>query len=189
MIQQIISDLNNKFQDMLPDVQRDIPTLEDFTIIPGSMFGLDPNVNSELRDEIERAKYYIVLRFSSSGNRQQAVAAFKQMMEDKLGLPSTNDVNDEVLPPYDYEETYSRHQNDYDDVIDIDTDGNVAKSITQYHGTSLGNARPKYYAVEFRVEAPRGLPRPMHRQSLGGRQVWNPHRSIGGGRNSRRIGY
>lgn len=55
---------------MLPDVQRDIPTLEDFTIIPGSMFGLDPNVNSELRDEIERAKYYIVLRFSSSGNRQ-----------------------------------------------------------------------------------------------------------------------
>lgn len=189
MIQQIISDLNNKFQDMLPDVQRDIPTLEDFTIIPGSAFGLDPNVNSELRDEIERAKYYIVLRFSPRGNRQSAVAAFKQMMEEKLGLPSTNDVNDEVLPPYDYEETNSYHQDDDDDVIDIDANGNVMGSITQYHGTAVDASRPKYYAVEFRVAAPRGLPGQMGRHSLGGRQVWNPHRSVGGGRNSRLIRY
>lgn len=189
MIQQIIADLNSKFHTMLPDVKHRISTLEDFTIIPGSAFGLDPNVDDNLRDEIQRAKYYIVLRFNANGNRQQAVDAFKDMMENKLGLPSTNDVSQEVLPSIDYDEYAPT--TDGNDTIDIDDDGNVVDQhgLTTYTGTSVGEAKPKYYAVEFRIEAPRGLPPPPNRGRLGGR-VWNPHRELGAGpRNPRMIRY
>lgn len=190
MIEHIISDLNRQFHRMLPEVKQTMPQLEDFTIIPGSAFGLDPNVNTELRDEIERAKYYIVLRFSPQGNRQMAVRAFKTMMEDKLGLPSTNDVEDEVMPPSDYEYAQPNSRYDDDDVIDIGDDGNVSTAPVQYRGMNVDAPRKKYYAVEFRVEAPRGLPGPNGRTPLGSRQSWNPHHQLGGGRrNARMIGY
>lgn len=93
--------------------------------MPGSTFGLDPNVDASLRNDIEKAKYYIILRFSPNGNRQMAIDAFHEMMDKKLNLPSTEDIADEVLPHEDYDQT----NNSYDQAIDIDDDGNVMNSV------------------------------------------------------------
>lgn len=185
MIEHIISDLNRKFAQILPSVKREIPTLEAFDIRPVSLVRADPNVNSEVTDGLERAQYCIMMRFSPQGCREDAVNAFRTIMEDRLGLPSSEGgAEEEVWPKTDY--GYAQ-QNDDADVIDIDDDGNaVSNQTTPYHGTALTMGNKKYYAVEFRIAAPRGLPPPHAAGRLGG---WNPNRNQLGRRNPRMLGY
>lgn len=171
MIENIINDMNKTIQSLLPSVKSKIPSLMSFVIVPAGELASMPNIAPELRDELDISSFYMTLKFTPDGNRELAKQAFEEVMINKLGAPSTSDIDDEVLPKKDYT------PDEEDNFVDIDDNGNVKNSIGQAYGSSVAKGKPKYYAVEFKIMAPKGrLGSEMGHKQL---HSWKPSGGIG----------
>ena len=181
MENQIIQQLGQTLQEILPEVQRQIKSLKDFAIFSGAT--LKMKAPEALKEFVDAKSWYITMKFDSSATREDAKKVFEYTMVEKLGIPRTNqNLDDEILPKVDYptEPTNapqlpapSTPANQ--DVIDIDIDGNVKSEITIKEPLAVAPIS-KYYAVEFKIfNAPRSAGRlagPRSAGRLGNRRNW-----------------
>ena len=166
MENQIIQDLGNTLAQLLPDVQRKVKSLKDFTIFSGAI--LKVKAPPALKDLVDANSWYITMKFDGTATREDAKKVFEYTMVEKLGLPRTQqNLDDEILPKADYGHAPSNapqlaapaSSTSSADVVDIDDGGNVRNDIAVK--TPLAAVpTSKYYAVEFKIiGAPRATGR------------------------------
>ena len=182
MENQIIQQLGQTLQGLLPEVQRQVKSLKDFAIFSGAT--LKMKAPEGLKELVDAKMWYITMKFDGTATREDAKKVFQYTMVDKLGIPRTEeDLDDEILPKVDYPAASSDapqlpapSSTVSSDVIDIDDQGNVKQELAKKEPLSAVPAS-KYYAVQFKIiGAPRmaghlGGPRSAGR--LGSRRNWS----------------
>lgn len=182
MENQIIQQLGQTLQGLLPEVQRQIKSLKDFAIFSGAT--LKMKAPEGLKELVDGKSWYITMKFDGSATREDAKRVFEYTMVEKLGLPRTQqNLDDEILPRVDYPAAPSDAPQlpappsaASSDVIDIDDEGNVKQELATKEPLAVVPVS-KYYAVEFKIiGAPRmaghlGGPRSAGR--LGSRRNWS----------------
>lgn len=155
MEQQIINSLKQTLARILPEIKDNVRSLKDFAIFSGA--ALKAGAPDDLKHLVDPRSWYITMKFDSTGTREDAKKAFQFAMVDKLGLPSTGSIDDEIIPKQDYSPSrqLSGPSSDSSDVIDIDDDGNVKNTVGSKQDISLSSSS-KYFAVEFKIF---GVPR------------------------------
>ena len=125
MEQQIINSLKQALAGILPEIKDNVRSLKDFAIFSGA--ALKAGAPDNLKHLVNPRSWYITMKFDSTGTREDAKKAFQFAMVDKLGLPSTSSIDDEIIPKQDYSPSrqLSGPSDASSDVIDIDDDGNV----------------------------------------------------------------
>lgn len=112
-----------------------------------------------LKELVDAKSWYITMKFDGSATREDAKRVFQYTMVDKLGLPSTEDLDDEILPkreypaapaPSDAPQLPAPDPNAKSDVIDIDDKGNVKQDLVAKTPLAVAPTS-RYYAVEFKV--------------------------------------
>lgn len=182
MENQIIQQLGQTLQGLLPEVQRQVKSLKDFAIFSGAT--LKMKAPERLKELVDAKMWYITMKFDGTATREDAKKVFQYTMVDKLGIPRTEeDLDDEILPKADYPAAPSdapqlptSASTVSSDVIDIDDQGNVKQELAKKEPLAVDPVS-KYYAVQFKViGAPRmaghlGGPRSAGR--LGSRRNWS----------------
>ena len=159
MEQQIINSLKQALAGILPEIKDNVRSLKDFAIFSGA--ALKAGAPDNLKHLVDPRSWYITMKFDSTGTREDAKKAFQFAMVDKLGLPSTSSIDDEIIPKQDYSPSrqLSGPSDASSDVIDIDDDGNVKNTVGSKQDISLSSSS-KYFAVEFKIF---GVPRARSR--------------------------
>ena len=181
MENQIIQQLGQTLQGLLPEIQRQIKSLKDFAIFSGAT--LKMKAPEGLKELVDAKMWYIVMKFDGTATREDAKKVFEYTMVDKLGIPRTEqNLDDEILPKIDYPPAPSdalqlpAPTTSTQDVIDIDDEGNVKQELMKKEPLAIAPVT-KYYAVQFKIiGAPRmagqiGGPRSAGR--LGNRRNWS----------------
>ena len=182
MENQVIQQLGQTLQGLLPEVQRQVKSLKDFAIFSGA--ALKMKAPEGLKELVDAKMWYITMKFDGTATREDAKKVFQYTMVDKLGIPRTEeDLDDEILPKIDYPAAPSDApqlpappaSTASSDVIDIDDQGNVKQELAKKEPLAVVPVS-KYYAVQFKIiGAPRmagqlGGPRSAGR--LGSRRNW-----------------
>lgn len=183
MENQIIQQLGQTLQGLLPEVQRQVKSLKDFAIFSGAT--LKMKAPEGLKELVDGKSWYITMKFDGTATREDAKRVFEYTMVEKLGIPRTQqNLDDEILPKVDYPPAPSdapqlsapASSSSTQDVIDIDDEGNMKQELATKEPLAVVPVS-KYYAVEFKIfGAPRmagqlGGPRSAGR--LGSRRNWS----------------
>lgn len=171
MEQQIINSLKHNLAGILPEIKNHIRSLKDFTIFSGA--ALKAGAPENIKHLVDPRSWCVTMKFDSTGTREDAKKAFQFAMVDKLGLPSTSDIDDEIIPKQDYSPSrqLAGPSDTSSDVIDIDDAGNVKNTVGSKQDLSV-SPTSKYFAVEFKIfgvprARSRSLPRQQTRQFAG----------------------
>lgn len=153
MEQQIINSLKQTLAGILPEIKNRVRSLKDFAIFSGA--ALKASAPDGLKCLVDPRSWYITMKFDSTGTREDAKRAFQFAMVDKLGLPSTSDIDDEIIPKNDYQlgndvPRLAGPTASSSDVIDIDDNGNVKNSVGAKQDLAV-SPTSKYFAVEFKI--------------------------------------
>ena len=182
MENQIIQQLGQTLQRLLPEVQRQVKSLKDFAIFSGAT--LKMKAPEGLKELVDTKMWYITMKFDGTATREDAKKVFQYTMVDKLGIPRTEeDLDDEILPKIDYPAAPSDAPQlpapasaASSDVIDIDDEGNVKQELAAKEPLAVVPVS-KYYAVQFKIiDAPRmagQLDSPRSTGRLGNRRNWS----------------
>lgn len=173
MENQIIQQLGQTLQGLLPEVQRQVKSLKDFAIFSGAT--LKMKAPERLKELVDAKMWYITMKFDGTATREDAKKVFQYTMVDKLGIPRTEeDLDDEILPKADYPaapQLPTSASTVSSDVIDIDDQGNVKQELAKKEPLAVDPVS-KYYAVQFKViGAPRSAGRLGSRRNWSGRQL------------------
>ena len=182
MENQIIQQLGQTLQRLLPEVQRQVKSLKDFAIFSGATLKI--KAPEGLKELVDAKMWYITMKFDGTATREDAKKVLQYTMVDKLGIPRTEeDLDDEILPKIDYQPAPSDApqlpapaSTSSSDVIDIDDQGNVKQDLVKKDPIAVVPVS-KYYAVQFKViGAPRTaghLSGPRSAGRLGSRRNWS----------------
>ena len=182
MENQIIQQLGQTLQSLLPEVKRQVKSLKDFAIFSGAT--LKMKAPDGLKELIDAKMWYITMKFDGTATREDAKRVFEYTMVEKLGIPRTQqNLDDEILPKVDYPAAPSDApqlpaptSTSNQDVIDIDDEGNVKQELATKQPLSAVPVS-KYYAVQFKIiGAPRmagQLNGPRSAGRLGSRRNWS----------------
>lgn len=182
MESQIIQQLGQTLQGLLPEVQRQVKQLKDFAIFSGATLKL--KAPEGMKELVDGKAWYITMKFDGTATREDAKKVFQYTMVDRLGLPRTEtNLDDEILPKIDYPAAPSDalplpapDLKARQEVIDIDDQGNAKQELAVKEPLTAVPVS-KYYAVQFKIfGAPRmagrlGGPRSTGR--LGSRRNWS----------------
>lgn len=164
MEQQIINSLKQTLAGILPEIKNHVRSLKDFAIFSG--VALKAGAPDNLKHLVDPRSWYITMKFDGTGTREDAKKAFQFAMVDKLGLPSTGNIDDEIIPKQDYSPSrqLAGPSDTSSDVIDLDDAGSVKNTVGSKQDLSLSPAS-RYFAVEFKIfGAPRARARSLPRQ-------------------------
>lgn len=182
MEKQIIQQLGQTLEYLLPDIQKEVKSLKDFAIFSGATLKI--KAPPELKDLVDARSWYITMKFDGTGTREDAKRVFEIAMVEKLGLPRTQqNLDNEILPRKEYQgdptDAPQLPAPPSGEIIDIDDEGNVKQDIIQKTPLAVAPVS-RYYAVEFKIFAIPGKPSGYLGNPVGGylsqksRKCWSP---------------